>query len=174
MLSKRALTNSASDWDSVQSHQDFIASPGYEGFTEIISSLLDKDILLYHTRFSPSPPSTAFSTTSASVAENLTFYFPSTMSDAYRSSWDETFAEFKRILERHAEGFKTGVGGWVVEELQHKNIEGTAKAFAAVFEWESVEKHQAFRNTEEFKKAIGPVRNASKGIDVHHVVLINE
>lgn len=82
--------------------------------------------------------------------------------------------EFKRILEQSAEGFKTGVGGWIVEELQHKNVEGIAKAFAAVFEWESVEKHRTFRDTEEFKKAIKPVRDASSGIDMHHVILINE
>lgn len=88
------------------------------------------------------------------------------------SSWEDTFAQFEKVVEQHAQGFKACSGGWIIEELQHDRVEGNAKAYAAVFEWESVEKHKMFRNTEEFKKAIGPVREASRAVEMHHVIFL--
>ena len=87
------------------------------------------------------------------------------------SSWEDTFAHFEKVVEQHAEGFKAGSGGWIIEELQHERVQGNAKAYAAIFQWESVEKHKMFRDTEEFKNAIGPVREASKAIQMHHVII---
>lgn len=76
-----------------------------------------------------------------------------------------------KVVEQSADGFKAGSGGWIIEELQHERVEGNAKAYAAVFQWESVEKHKMFRDTEDFKKAIGPVREASRAIGMHHAIL---
>lgn len=165
---------STSEWDSVQSHTDFIENPIYQGFLKNIGTILDGNITLFHLYFASHPPSSVFGTASAGVAEHLAFYFASTISDAERSSWDKTYADFKKVLEQHAKGFKTSIEGWVIEELQHESVEGAAKAYISVIEWESVDKHVAFRETEEFKKAIGPLRDGSKGIKMHHVKLINE
>ncbi|MCJ1266080.1 hypothetical protein MMC22_005962 [Lobaria immixta] len=160
-----------SDWDSVQAHKDFIANPVYESFSESFSKPIEGNSLIYHLLFSPNPPSSALNPASSLVAEHLTFYFSSTLPDSGMSSWEDTFAKFKKALEQHAEGFKAGSGGWIIEELQHEKVEGNAKAYAAVFQWESVEKHKMFRDTEDFKKAIGPVREASRAIEMHHVIL---
>lgn len=158
----------ALDWDSVQAYKDFIADAASKPFLETFSSLLDGDALIYHTHFSPSPPSSVLAGASSPAAEHLTFYFPSPLSDIDRSSWDDTFASFKKTVQ-HAEGFKAGAEGWVVEELQHESVEGNSIAYTAVFEWESIEKHTAFRNTDQFKEAIEPLRDASKGRQMHHV-----
>lgn len=159
------------DWDSVQAHKDFIANPIYESFSKSFSKLIEGNSLIYHLLFSPNPPSSALNPASSVVAEHLTFYFSSTLSDSGMSSWEDTFAKFKKALEQHAEGFKAGSGGWIIEELQHEKVDGNAKAYAAVLQWESVEKHKMFRDTEDFKKAIGPVREASRAIEMHHVIL---
>ncbi|MCJ1463813.1 hypothetical protein MMC07_002422 [Pseudocyphellaria aurata] len=159
------------DWDSLQAHKDFIASPVYESFSKSFSILIDGNVLIYHTSFSPTPPSSALITASSLVAEHLTFYFPSTFSNLDISSWDDTFARFLKVVEQNAEGFKANFGGWISEELQHERVGASAKAYAAVFQWESVEKHKLFRNTDAFKKAIGPVREASRAIEMHHVII---
>lgn len=159
----------ASDWDSVQAHKNFIENSAYEPFSKSFARLVDGKVLIYHLAFSPNPPSSSLNLASSLVAEHLTFYFCSPMSDSDMSSWEDTFAQFKKAIEQHAEGFKAGSGGWIIEGLQHENVEGNAKAYAAIFEWESVEKHKIFRDTEEFSKAIIPVREASRAIEMHHV-----
>ena len=160
----------ALDWDSVQAHQDFNANPLYESFSKSFAKLVGGNVLVYHLPFFPSPPSSGLNPASSLVAEHLTFFFSSTLSDFGMSSWEDTFAQFKKVLEQDARGFKAGFGGWIIEELQHERVEGNAKAYGAIFQWESVEKHKMFRQTEEFKKAIGPVRDASKAIQMHHVI----
>lgn len=73
-------------------------------------------------------------------------------------------------LRQYAEGFITSSTGWVVEELQHESPVGTATAYISVIEWESVEKHRAFKETEAFIKVIGPIRDATTGAELHHTI----
>ena len=157
------------DWDSVGSHKNFIASPAYGPFEETFSLILDGKILVYHAYFAPHLPSSALDRISSPMTEYATFYFPSDISDIDRSSWKWAFSDFKETLEKHAKGFKRVASGWVVEELHHEAVEGNAVVFAAVFEWDDVESHLAYRETEEFQESIVRLRKASKARNMHHV-----
>lgn len=91
------------------------------------------------------------------------------MSDHDKFTWEKIFSTFKSVLERSAEGYRGGAGGWLEEKVQYDSIGGDAAAYVGVFDWENVEKHTGFRDTMEFKESIGPLRAASKGRQVHHV-----
>lgn len=73
-------------------------------------------------------------------------------------------------LQNHAEGYKTQSTGWVDGRIENRIVAGDVAAYVAVIEWESVERHIAFRETEAFKKVIGPLRKATTGAELHHVV----
>ena len=132
-------------------------------------TIVDGAPSLYHVNLTPHPPSAAVSSTSSPVTEALTLYFPSSISSSEQASFEENFKKFIQALEKHAEGFRSASGGWVVEEVEHESVEGKGKAFFAALGWESVEKHVAFRDTQEFKDNIGLLRDGPKGIEVHHV-----
>lgn len=73
-------------------------------------------------------------------------------------------------LQNHAEGYKNNSTGWVDGSIENRIVAGDVTAYVAVIEWESVERHIAFRETEAFKKVIGPLRKATTGAELHHVV----
>lgn len=73
-------------------------------------------------------------------------------------------------LQKHAEGYKIHSTGWVDGKIESRMAAGDATAYVAVIEWESVERHMAFRETEAFKNVIGPLRKATTGAEMHHVV----
>lgn len=157
------------DWDSVGSHKQFMATPVYEPFVHKFSLICDGEITVYHAHFTPHTPSSALSRIPQPSTEYITFYFPSNLSDRDRSSWDQVFSKFTQTLARHADGFNAFASGWVVEELYDEAVMGTAAVFAAVFEWNSVESHNKYRETKEFKESIIGLRNASKARYMHHV-----
>lgn len=79
-------------------------------------------------------------------------------------------AAFTDALQNHAEGYKNISTGWVDGKIDNRIVAGDATAYVAVIEWESVERHMAFRETEAFQKVIGPLRKATTGAELHHVV----
>lgn len=79
-------------------------------------------------------------------------------------------AAFTEALQNHAEGYKIISTGWVDGKIDNRIVAGDATAYVAVIEWESVERHMAFRETEAFQKVIGPLRKATTGAELHHVV----
>lgn len=72
-------------------------------------------------------------------------------------------------LQTHAEGYRNISTGWVDGRIENRIVAGDATAYVAVIEWESVERHLAFRETEAFKKVIDPLRKATTGAELHHV-----
>lgn len=73
-------------------------------------------------------------------------------------------------LQNHAEGYKSNSTGWVDGRIENRIVAGDATAYVAVIEWESLERHIAFRETEAFKKVIDSLRKATTGAELHHVV----
>lgn len=106
------------------------------------------------------------------MTEVVALYFPSTISDSEKSSFEENIQKFQKICEDHAEGYKGFASGWVVEELEHGEIEGKARVYHCLLGWESVEAHLAFRETQEFQDNIYLMRPSSrKAAKAHHVNL---
>ncbi|KAL9043479.1 MAG: hypothetical protein Q9214_003337 [Letrouitia sp. 1 TL-2023] len=155
------------NWDSVDAHAKFTTQTYYETMVKNITSILDSPVNIIHTNFSPHPPSPAVSST---VTEVVALYFPSTISDSEKSSFEESIQKFKKICEDHAKDYNGFASGWVVEELEHEEIEGKAKVYHCLLGWESVEAHLAFRETQEFQDNIYLMRPSNrKAAKAHHV-----
>ncbi len=167
------------DWDDVQAHKSFVASPAYGPFAKHLMTIIDVDtatsheninnrISMSHANFEPHPPSAAIGR--APVTERLTLYFLADISESDIKSWDQKFQRFLKVVEENAgAAFKGASVGWVVEELDHDDIKGKAKAFTGVIGWESVEAHIAFAEHPSFKENVGLLREGVEASEMHHV-----
>lgn len=90
------------------------------------------------------------------------------MSSDDRTRFRNIMIDFGKVVRQHAKGFRGMSSGWIVEEVEHPSV-GTGFGYAAALGWDSVEAHMAFRETQEFKNAIGQVRSGSKGAVMYHV-----
>ena len=170
MSNPEAAANSLerSDWDSIQAHKDFIASPTYGPFTKHLMTITDGHVSLCHANFDPHPPSAALSR--APVTERLTLYFSADIPEAEIKSFDNNVKKFLNVLKENAgDGFKALAVGWVVEELDREGVEGKAKALTGVIGWDSVEAHMKFREHPAFKENAGLLREGVKAAEIHHV-----
>lgn len=168
MLINGPTDSAHSDWNSFQDYESSIIA----ATTTTLSSILDPDIKArtFHAHFSPQPPSSNQGDESAVVAEVCIFYFTSDLSSDKTSSWENSVAALVDALQNHAMGYKSSSTGWVVGKLENRIVAGSVIAYVAVIEWESVESHMAFRETEAFTKVISPLRKATTGAELHHVV----
>ncbi|KAJ4365539.1 hypothetical protein N0V83_008158 [Neocucurbitaria cava] len=156
------------DWDSVDAHKTFMASPSYQPFLSTLDThILSSAPTLFHISF-PSTPS-PLTPLSAPVTECINAYFPPSQSeDEYDTSFNTFRSKCGEIPNVEADGL---VGGWAEEKATHEKLgEGVeGKLFAAFVGWPSVEAHMAFRKSEEFGKIIGYLRTGVKGLNVFHV-----
>ena len=121
---------------------------------------------MWHVNFDPHPPS---SVVGAPMTEIIAHYFASDIPESDKSAFVLDLMKFKDILEENAKGYKGHAGGWVLEELEHKDVEGKAKVWLSIVGWESVEAHMTFRESESFKDNVHLIRPATKkAMVVHH------
>ncbi|KAI9877432.1 MAG: hypothetical protein M1830_003917 [Pleopsidium flavum] len=158
------------DWDSVDAHKKFMATPEYEPFGKHIGSILDGAVSIHHAILKPQSSSTVASRFSAPVTEIVTFYFPSSTSASDKSDIEDAVSKFSKAPQQHAEGFRGLSGGWIVEKVEHASV-GEGWGFVGVAGWDSLDAHMAFRETKEFKEAIMDLRNRAKGTAMYHVKL---
>ncbi|KAL8688870.1 MAG: hypothetical protein Q9218_005324 [Villophora microphyllina] len=156
-------------WASMDAHQKFMNQPYYAPFVKHLMSIVDGSLEVHHAQLSPHPPSVALTGTT-NVTEVVEHYFSADISESDRSSFENNLKEFVKVLEKKAEGYTGFAGGWVVEELEHKEIEGKAKVWHSCIGWQSVDAHMAFRETQEFKDNVHLMRPESKkATTMHHV-----
>ncbi|KAI9803899.1 MAG: hypothetical protein M1825_001779 [Sarcosagium campestre] len=160
------------DWDSVEAHKQFVGCEAWLAMKQNIGTIADSSSAVkpsvYHVNFAPHPPP-AFR---APVTEYFaTFHHPAISADE-RCSFETAIAAITRAVDG-AKGSKGVAGGWVLEELDYERLPGgKAKPYVAVYGWESVEAHMAFRETDAFAATIGPIRSALKGnMSMHHIKL---
>ena len=115
---------------------------------------------LYHTHFYPHPPVNALSDINSPTTEILTYYFPTSYSEADQKKFEDDFKKFVSTLEEHASAHTGSAGGWVEEEVDVPGSSEKAKVYVAVLGWQSVEEHRAYQETQHFKDSIGGPRNA--------------
>ncbi len=90
------------------------------------------------------------------------------MSAEDKTSFHAKIIEFGKVIQQHAKGFRDTSSGWIVEEVEHPSV-GTGLGYVAAVGWDSVEAHMAFRETEEFKNAMGQMGGGVKGAEMYHV-----
>ncbi|KAK7740593.1 hypothetical protein SLS62_011093 [Diatrype stigma] len=163
------------DWDTIESHQAFEASPAYAPFAEKLGPVLAAPPVLYHVAFAPAHPPVLRNSSAAksAVTELLHLYFPA--GDAFTADQVagvardvQTFLD--RLLPEHVAGITGEVAaGWALEEIDYKGEK--ARAFVAAVGWESLEAHHKYRDTEHFAKSIPLIRGLAglKGADMFHL-----
>lgn len=141
----------------------------YPPFVKHLKSIVDGDLAVQHASLSPHPPAVAL-TSITKVTEVVEHYFPADISESDRSSFETNLKEFTKILENKAEGCTGFAGGWVIEELEHEEVEGKAKVWHSCIGWQSFDAHMAFRETRDFKDNVHLMRPESrKATTMHHV-----
>lgn len=153
------------DWDSLDHHKKFIASPVYGPFGKHLMTIVDGPLTLYHANLTPHPATAAALGTASPVTEVLTCYFEKE-DDGFESKVNRLF----KAVSENAEGFKGAAGGWVIEDVEYQEKKG--KAYLGVLGWESVEAHMKFRETQAFKDNIHLLREDPLGMDVHHTKFV--
>ncbi|KAL8701467.1 MAG: hypothetical protein Q9201_004888 [Fulgogasparrea decipioides] len=157
------------DWDSIDAHKKFTNQSYYGPFAKHLLSVVDGGMEIFHVNFSPHPPAAALSGTTA-VTEVVGHYFSTDLSESDKSSFERNLMEFVKVLEQKAAGFTGFAGGWVIEELEHKEVEGKTKVWQSCIGWQSVEAHMAFRETQDFKDNVHLMRpEFKKATTMHHV-----
>ena len=146
-----------------------MASPAYGPFVQRLGSIMSGNATIHHVDFEPSAGALtkAFS---SPVTEIATFYcdsepIPDWMSNAAKA------AEW--LGEQPAEaGYVGGSAAWGIthEVVEREGVKGKAAVIA--IGWTSREAHMAFRGTETFRENIGLLRGEARGIEMHHVVLM--
>ncbi|KIX09467.1 uncharacterized protein Z518_00547 [Rhinocladiella mackenziei CBS 650.93] len=159
------------NWDAVDYHTKFIASPEYKPFFEKILSVIDGNPSFYHVHFDPHPPNKALVGTEPMATEIITAYFPLDYSPEDQKTFDDGMKTFASVFEGSANGFIGAFGGWVVEELDIPNTSEKGKVYVALIGWTSVEAHMKCRETQTFKDNVHYLRGAKdlKAINVFHV-----
>lgn len=116
---------------------------------------------LFHARLSPFSP--AFFD-AAPIYEMATFYGTT---DAFMSNAQK----FMDVVGKSPpDGLIGGASGEVIEMIDGTpgKVEGKVKAVTLIIQWESVEKHMAFRGTTLFKENIHYLREGAQGVEMHH------
>jgi len=147
------------DWDDVDSHKKFMASPQYGPFLDRFGTIMSDKPTTYHTHFFPHPASAALGA-NVGATEVLTVYFPPSYSKTDQEKFEGDIKKLVDMIEKHAKAYKGSAGGWAIEEVTIPGTSESAKAYITVIGWSSVEAHTAFRDTQHFKDSIHYLREA--------------
>ena len=127
-----------------------------------LQTIMSGEPKLYHTTFTPHPPSAALSDTTSPVTELLQINFPSDLSSADKDKFEQDIKKLISIIEQHSEGANTGsAGGWIIENDQKT-------MYMACIGWQSVAAHVKFRDNSHFKDNVHLLRDA-KGMESRSV-----
>lgn len=144
-----------SEWDDVQDHTNFEATPEYRFFIDSVRSSCGKPGDIFHvslnrSAFGPNGPATA------QVVEFVQNYFPaSRATPEFQKKVEGDFVRFDGIYKKGAKGNLDWASGWVLEEQEHESIKGEkAKCFFIMRGWESMDNFEKSVQNDEYKEAI--------------------
>ena len=122
-----------------------------------LETLQNGDGIFYHAYlrspkgFSPTTLFQTFQPVVPAITELRTFHFAPDISPSDSSAFEEAFSGFCHEALGIAQPPSCVAGGWVLEDLESKEIHGgRAKGFCVITGWESVEEHTAFRKCETY------------------------
>jgi len=151
------------DWDSVDSHTEFIANPAYGPFKETLGKIMT-GVHLHHFQSKPHPPLLG----KAPCTEVATFY-------GCEDDFGVNVAKFAQAIdEGRPEGYVGIAYGNVIEKTKkHADVANDdiekSDGFVLLIGWESKELHLKFREAELFKKIVYLLREKNGGAEVFHV-----
>ncbi|KAK7426537.1 hypothetical protein QQZ08_006996 [Neonectria magnoliae] len=152
------------DWDTIEHHLNYRKSDVH-GF--VIDSLKDHcdftRAFNKHVTVNPFPPEDVLDKDRSSVTEVLLSFFPSDYGVDSRATATRRLEEFAGRALKNSPDWRGISYGWSVEnDVPVKGDETKSGALLLAFiGWPSVEAHQKFRESEEFKEHIGLLRETS-------------
>lgn len=143
-----------SDWESIESHKKFQASPEYGPFSEHLEQIMIS-AKLYHFHPQPSPPSVL---DSAPVTEMAVFF-------GTDDNFNDNVGRFLAAISE-AEGSCGFSHGEIIEDLAKTEYEKPGKAVQLCIGWQSKQLHMRFRESDVFKKNIHLLRKGMSGVEM--------
>jgi hypothetical protein len=149
-----------------------MASAAYQPFVQRLGTIISGNAQLHHVDFEPSGSgggalAKAFS---APVTEIATFY----CDREPVADWLSNASKAAKWLEEQpaSAGYvpRSAAYGITHEVVEREGVKGKAAVIA--IGWTSREAHMAFRETETLRENIGLLRGEARGIEMHHVVLM--
>ncbi|KAI8939799.1 hypothetical protein NX059_003538 [Plenodomus lindquistii] len=159
------------EWDHVDSHKAFMASPEYQPFLDTLEKYIlagtVSTIKMFHADLAPSRSSTDPFT--MPVTECLSAYLPA---DYDSATYVKQFNAFEDATHTIPDFQAKGIlGGWSQEPAKHEGLgEGVeGKLFAVFLGWPDLEAHPNFAKSEHFLPSVGHLLEGMVSRDMVHV-----
>ncbi|KAF4975557.1 hypothetical protein FZEAL_7672 [Fusarium zealandicum] len=149
------------DWESTEHHANYRKSDEHGPIAESIQPHVDLSKRLNkHVTVNPFPPEDILDKTRSPVTEVLLHFFPSDYDVASRATATRRLEQFAGRALKASPHWRGISYGWSVEsDVPVKGDETKSGALLVAFiGWPSVEAHQKFRETDDFKDNIALLR----------------
>ncbi|KAF4996204.1 hypothetical protein FDECE_12546 [Fusarium decemcellulare] len=149
------------DWESVEHHKNYRKTEEHGPIIESLNPYVDfTKYMNKHITVNPFPPEDVLDKTRSPVTEVLLAFFPPDYDVAARATATRRLEEFAGKALKNSPDWRGISYGWSVEnDVPVKgDEEKTGAMLVAFIGWPSVEAHQKFRETEDFKENIGLLR----------------
>ncbi|GKU06264.1 unnamed protein product [Fusarium langsethiae] len=149
------------DWDTLEDHENYPKSADHGPIIESLRPLADfEQSMNKHVTLNPFPPEDVLDSASSPVTEVLVAFFPSDYSISSRAAATRRLEQFAAQALKASPDWRGISYGWSVEnDVPIRGDEGNSGAMLVAFiGWPSLEAHQKFRDTDDFKQNIGLLR----------------
>ncbi|KAI0140655.1 hypothetical protein BJ166DRAFT_597882 [Pestalotiopsis sp. NC0098] len=101
----------------------------------------------------------------APIVEPVFFFFSNA-----DPKWAKSIERSDQVTKYTAKGYIGSAWGWAADGVHHTSLgQAEGRCFVVISGWESVEAHEAFRKTDEFKNARGRARGLIKAVEWFHI-----
>lgn len=101
----------------------------------------------------------------APIVEPVFFFFSNADPE-----WAKSIERSDQVTKYTAKGYIGSAWGWAADGVHHTSLgQAEGRCFVVISGWESVEAHEAFRKTDEFKNARGRARGLIKAVEWFHI-----
>ncbi|KAH6952961.1 hypothetical protein DER45DRAFT_617334 [Fusarium avenaceum] len=149
------------DWESLEDHENYPKTAEHGPIIESLKPLVDfTKHTNKHVTLTPFPPEDVLNKERSPVTEVLLAFFPGDYDVASRATATRRLEEFAGRALKTSRDWRGISYGWSVEnDVPIRGDEANSGAMLAAFiGWPSVEAHQKFRETDDFKDNIGLLR----------------
>ncbi|KAI1033148.1 hypothetical protein LB505_010583 [Fusarium chuoi] len=149
------------DWETLEDHENYPKTADHGPIIESLKPIVDfSKSINKHVTLTPFPPEDVLNKDCSPVTEVLLAFFPPDYDVASRATATRRLEEFTGVALKTSRDWRGISYGWSVEnDVPIRGEEGkTGSMLAAFIGWPSVEAHQKFRETDDFKENIGLLR----------------
>ncbi|KAF2846042.1 hypothetical protein T440DRAFT_433530 [Plenodomus tracheiphilus IPT5] len=158
------------EWDSLASHQAFMASPDYRPLADSLQeNILANPPSFFHVDLAPNRGT--IDPFTQPLTECALVYFPANYPSA---AYEARYIEFEDIVNTIPNvRLKGTLGGWSQEPTTHEKLGEDVKGrlFVMFVGWDDLAAHQDFLKAEYYKPAVVPLRDGMIAAEMVHIPL---